>query len=94
MTSTVVGKRNVFDFAPQELNVLDPGLRFVLIREGQHFIRHVETEGFPRRTNTLGGKQNVNPTAGAKVEHGLTGLQFGKRRWVAATKRRQHGSLG
>jgi hypothetical protein len=36
-----VTERNLSDFALQKFEILDPGLALVLLRQGQHFIGHI-----------------------------------------------------
>ncbi len=85
----LVRKRDVLDFALQELDVLRPRLPLILARQGQHLVRHVQTVGLARRTHAPRRQQHVDAAARAQVQHHLAGLQLGQRRWIAAAQRRQ-----
>ena len=90
----VVGQRNVFDLALQELDVLDAGLALVLVGQRQHFVGHVETVGFAGGPDAARRKQNVDAAAGAEIEDDLAGIQLRQRRRIAAAERGQQSFLG
>src|SRR5882762_10272236 len=49
----VVGKRNVFNGTLQKLDVFDAGFFLVFAGEGEHFVSHVQTEGFAGGANAF-----------------------------------------
>ena len=55
----------------------------------EHVVGHVEAVRLARRTNALGGEQDVDAAARAEVEHRLAFAQVGERRGVAAAERRK-----
>ena len=65
----VVGQRDLLDRALEELDVLDPGLRWLCARELEHLVGHVEAVGLAGRADPAGREQNVDAAAGAEVEH-------------------------
>src|SRR5580692_8957717 len=73
----IVGQRDVFDFTFQEFDIVDGGLAFVVVGEGQHFVGHVEAVGFACRPDAAGGEQHVDAAAGSEIEDGLAGVQLG-----------------
>ena len=87
----VIGKRDVLDFALEELDVFDARLLLVLPSKCEHLVGHVETVGFSCWADALCGKKNVDTAAGAEVENRFTGIQRGERGGIAAAKRGQNG---
>src|SRR5262249_31888001 len=65
----------------------------VFVREGEHFVGHVETEGFSGGPNTLSGEQHVYAAARTEVEHGLTRTELSQGGGIAAAERSSHGFL-
>ena len=90
----VVGQRDVLDRALDELDVLDPGLALVCARQLEHLVGHVQAVGLAGRPDAAGREQDVDPAAGAEVEHGLALVQLGDRGRVAAAEAGQLGGLG
>jgi hypothetical protein len=75
MTSTdVVRQRNRLDVALQELDVLTPAFRLVLVGERQHVVRHVQAVGLARRADAPRRQQHVDAAARAEVEHHSPGF--------------------
>ncbi len=83
----VIGQGNVFDFALEELDILDTGLALILARESEHLVGHVESVGFAGGTDALSREQDIDAAAGAEVENDLAGVQLRQRRRIAATER-------
>ena len=77
----------MLDLPFQKFDVVGSGLALVLVREGEHFIRHIQAVRLARRPNALGGKQDVDPAAGAQIEHNLSRIYFGQGRRISATER-------
>ena len=95
MTSTELSGSGMFSISPfKKLHVFHSGFALILPRQGQHFVSHVEAVRFACRSNALGGKQHVDAAAGAQIEDGFAGAEFGERGWVAATERRKHRLFG
>ena len=59
----------MLDLPFQKFDVVGSGLALVLVRECQHFIRHIQAVRLACRSNPLGGKQNIDATAGAQIEN-------------------------
>src|ERR1700693_2675024 len=89
----IVRQRDGFDLSLQKLHVARPGLGFVLVRQSQHFISHVETIRFAGWTDTPGRQQNVDASARAEVQHNLAWMELRQRRWVATYPRGKDGGL-
>ena len=85
----VVGQRDAFDLALQELDILDARFALVFVGQGQHFVGHVEAVGFAGGADAARGKQNVDAAAGTEIEDRLAGLQLRERRGIAAAERGQ-----
>ena len=83
----IVGQRDIFDLALEELDVLRAGLALVLAREREHLVGHVEAVGLAGRADAARREQHVDAAAGAEVEHRLARFQFGERGWIAASER-------
>src|SRR5437762_6230965 len=77
----------IVDAAYEKLDIGDAGFPLILAREGEHFVRHVETVDFACRANASCGQQHINSTAGAKIENGFARIQGGERRGIAAAER-------
>ena len=88
------GQRDRLDRPLQELDVLDARLPLVVAGELEHLVGHVEAEGLAGRADAARGQEHVDPAAGAEVEHGLSRVQIGDRRWVAAPERSEPGGVG
>src|ERR1051326_3045558 len=89
----VVGQGNVFDFALQELDIVDPRLALVFAGQREHLVRHVEPIGLSAGTDSARGEQDVDAAAGPEVEYPLAWLEFRERRRVAATQGGEDGFL-
>jgi hypothetical protein len=61
----------LFDLAPEETDVRDARLGAVALGQGEHLVGHVEAVREAGRADPLGGEQDVDPAAGAEVEHDL-----------------------
>src|SRR6266446_4960042 len=72
----VVGKRNVFNRALQELNIFDAGFFLIFAGEGEHFVGHVQTIGFASGADTFCGEDDVNAAARAEIEDDFAGLEL------------------
>src|SRR5262249_50722722 len=83
----LVGKRDVLDFALKKLDISQAAFALILFGERQHLVSHVEAIRFPCRADTASGKQHINATARAEIEHDFARFQCGKGGWVAATQR-------
>jgi hypothetical protein len=88
------GERDVLDVVVQELGVGDPGLRGVLAGQGDHVRCGVQAVCFPARGDPAGGQEHVDAAAGAEVQHGLPGMQFGDSDGVAAAEAGPRRALG
>ena len=66
-----------------------PALRFVLVRQRQHLVGHVEPVGFAGRPDAPRGKQHIDTAARAEIEHHLARIQLRQRRGIAAAERGQ-----
>ena len=64
-------ERDRLDVALEPVHVLDAGLGLVGAREGEHLVGHVEPVGGAGGPDAPGGEQDVDPAAGAEVEHSL-----------------------
>ena len=87
----VVGQRDVFDFALEELDVFDAGLALVFAGKGEHVVGHVEAVGFAGGADAPGREQHIDAAAGAEVEHGFARLELDERGGIAAAQRGEHG---
>jgi len=88
------GQGDVLDLALQELDVGQPGLPGVAAGEGKHLVGHVESVDPAGRTHPPGREDDVDPTAGAEIEHDLALLEGGDRQRVAASERGKDRGLG
>ena len=80
--------------ALEELDVGGARLGCVALREREHLVGHVEAERAPGRPDALRRQEDVDPSAGAQVEHALAGAQVGDGRRVAAAERREDRGVG
>ena len=87
----IVGQRDMFDFALEELDVGRAGLALVIARERQHVVGHVEAVRLARRADPARRQQHIDAAARTKIENGLALSEFGESCWIAATERSQHG---
>ncbi len=85
----VVGQRNRFDRALQELDVGRAGLPLVLARQREHLVGHVQAVDLAGRSDALGREQDVDAAAGSEVEHRLARLEREQRGRIAAPERRR-----
>src|SRR4029077_1407297 len=70
----IVGQRNMFNLAFQELNVLQSRFANVFVGQGKHFISQVEPVRFARGPDTLRAEQDVDAATRAKIEHYPAGI--------------------
>ena len=85
----VIGQRDVLDRALDELDVLDPSLGLVAARQVEHLVGHVEAIGLAGRTDPPSREQDVDPAAGAQVEHRLALVELGDSGRVATAEARE-----
>ena len=83
----VIGQRDVFNFALQKFDIVDSGRALVLVGERQHLIGHIEPVGFAGGADAVRGKQHVDASAGAEIEHRFAGIERGEQRRIAAAER-------
>src|SRR6476619_2835876 len=62
--------------------------------ERQHLVGHVETVGLATRTNPASRQENVDPSAGAEIEHDFSGVKLRDSRRVSTSQRGEPGSVG
>ena len=84
-------QRDGLDVSLEEFDVRRARFRFVLHRERQHFVRHVQAICFAARPDASRRQQHVDATARAEVQHRFAFTQLGERRRVAAAERRKKG---
>ncbi len=87
------GKRNLLDYAPEQMHIRGAGLDKVAPGEREHLIDHVQAIDHPIDADPLRGKDQIDPATRPQIEHGLTLTQFRHRRRIATTKRRKHRSF-
>jgi hypothetical protein len=68
----------------------DSGLRRVGAGQGQHLLGHVDAVRMAGRPDPAGGEQDVDPTAGTRVQHPLTLAQAGDGDRVATAEAHPH----
>src|SRR4051812_31986993 len=90
----VVGKGYGLDGAPQELDILDPGLALMPLGELEHLVGHVEPVCLPARAPPTGREQDVDAPAGTEIENGLALVELCHRGGIAATERGELGRIG
>ncbi len=76
------------------MDVRDAGVHRVLAGKRQHLVGHVQPVGDPRGADPPGREDDVDPAAGAQVEHDLALVQIGNRDRVATAERGEHRCLG
>jgi hypothetical protein len=59
----IVWQGDMFDFALEELDILRASFAFVLIGQGEHLVRHIETVCLAGGANPLRGKQHIDAAA-------------------------------
>ena len=92
-TSTESAGRDRLDQTLEEVDVGDPRLSRVLLREREHLVGHVEAVGGSGRADTLRGEDDVDAAAGAEVEHDLALVQVGNGGGVAAAQAGECGCI-
>src|SRR5699024_3940106 len=80
-------QRHVLDAALAEFDVGGAFLASIAPRQVQHFLGHVQSVNHTGGADATSGKQHVDTTARAEVEHVLPGLQIGDGGGVAAAER-------
>src|SRR5256885_285296 len=90
----LVRQWDLLDGSLHELDVLQPRTHPVVARELEHLVSHVETVRLAARTDPPGGQQNVDPSSRAEIEHRFAFVELGDGRGVAASERREFGSVG
>ncbi len=91
---TAYGQGDVLDLALQELDIGQAGLPNVAPGEGKHLVGHIDSVDLAGRTHPSGREDDIDPAAGAEIEHDLALLKGGDRQGIAASERGQDRSLG
>ena len=87
------GQRDRLDVALEELDVGGLRLGGVALGKREHLVGHVQPEGAAGRPDPLGGQQDVDPATRPEIEDPFALAEVGDGGRVAATERRQDGSV-
>src|SRR5699024_1888383 len=72
----LVFKWDVFDASLEEGDVFRAGLSLVLLREGKHFVGHINTVGVAGGADPARTEQDINSAPATEIQHDFALMQF------------------